>query len=459
MELSAMELSALRLGRGTFLKLVGGAAAAAPLWAAASYASGPRDSAQPLTFWSLESIQSGMSKLVSLHNRLHPRQPVSAINFNFIENNTYKTAIKVAMAGNAPPDIFFDFVGDRAFSFVPDGEAAIVNDAYKQYDWRGRFYSWMVDRYTAPFGEPYGVSTTVRPGSIYGIPTGGYANYMWYNKDLFRKLALAVPRTYQELLAVCAKLKAAGYIPLAFGNKDTFSGGHLLDYVAYQVAGPDVHYGTMEGSVLYTNRKEVQALQALQDLGTRGYLGKDFNGLPSVQAQEGLFFTGRAGMHMMGSWFLGAIAQAKPSFNVGVFLPPPMQGQPYRVVGDCSGYQVAAKSPREKLALAFLDTLTSTQGMPIYQNAGSATTGINTTIPANKNVSLAVPAAYRSLAQDMLRPLPARLYSYTGNITDPGLSDNVILPALQALLAGSESPAQVARRLAAAQKKVFPRAQ
>ena len=58
-----------------------------------------------------------------------------------------------------------------------------------------------------------------------------------YNKKLFEQAGLdpsAPPKTWDDLLAACAKLKAEGITPLAIGNKDTFGGRWAFAFLAVQ---------------------------------------------------------------------------------------------------------------------------------------------------------------------------------------------------------------------------------
>lgn len=43
------------------------------------------------------------------------------------------------------------------------------------------------------------------------------ANWMFYSTKIYQKLGLRPPKTWEEFFAQAAKLRAAGYIPLAFG--------------------------------------------------------------------------------------------------------------------------------------------------------------------------------------------------------------------------------------------------
>ena len=43
---------------------------------------------------------------------------------------------------------------------------------------------------------------------------------IWYNKEIFKKLNLEAPKTYQDLVTASKKLTGAGYIPVYQGAAD-----------------------------------------------------------------------------------------------------------------------------------------------------------------------------------------------------------------------------------------------
>lgn len=67
---------------------------------------------------------------------------------------------------------------------------------------------------------------------IYGIPSYGWFSGVWYNKDIFEQYNVAVPTTFDELVAACDTLAANGVQPMGFGLADGDTGLHsLLGYI------------------------------------------------------------------------------------------------------------------------------------------------------------------------------------------------------------------------------------
>lgn len=66
-------------------------------------------------------------------------------------------------------------------------------------------------------------------GKTYALPLS--QNYMaiFYNGDIFEQVGITeLPTTWDELMAVCDKLVAAGITPFAFGDKDPGRVGHCF---------------------------------------------------------------------------------------------------------------------------------------------------------------------------------------------------------------------------------------
>ena len=70
-------------------------------------------------------------------------------------------------------------------------------------------------------------------GNSYALPLS--QNYMavYYNLDIFAQAGIEeVPKTWDELIAVCDKLVESGIVPFSFGDKDAGRVGHCFQAVS-----------------------------------------------------------------------------------------------------------------------------------------------------------------------------------------------------------------------------------
>ena len=68
---------------------------------------------------------------------------------------------------------------------------------------------------------------------------------LWfYNKNIFEEVGVQPPKDWDELIEICAKLKEAGYIPLALAG-DTQSFWEMTTGWLFRIYRPVLEYGTV----------------------------------------------------------------------------------------------------------------------------------------------------------------------------------------------------------------------
>ncbi|TCC31266.1 ABC transporter substrate-binding protein [Kribbella sindirgiensis] len=166
-------------------------------------------------------------------------------------------------------------------------------------------------------------------GKVYTVGVGQQAqSLVFYNKDAFAKAGIsAPPKDLDELTAAMGKLKAAGYLPLQTAG-DYVTGLQLL-----QLSNPSIatKYPDWYQQISSKQAKVGETMQPLleryESWIKNGYVDKNALGLKDVGAQTN-FLSGKAGMYIMGSWFVRTADDAKPTFDLGVFAAPTEKGQP-----------------------------------------------------------------------------------------------------------------------------------
>ena len=114
-----------------------------------------------------------------------------------VDGETYKTKQTIELSSSNPPDVFYSWEGGRAAEIIKGGFAADLSGYYKKYGWDKSL-------------NPASVTLATFGGKQFFVPTEIGASVVWYRKDLYQKLGLSVPKTWDELMANAAKAKAAG---------------------------------------------------------------------------------------------------------------------------------------------------------------------------------------------------------------------------------------------------------
>ncbi|MEV6348765.1 extracellular solute-binding protein [Actinoplanes sp. NPDC051851] len=160
------------------------------------------------------------------------------------------------------------------------------------------------------------VSTGVQPAatsvikSLYDdkqlvLPTELNIEGIWYNKKLLADNGIAVPTTWEELVAAFAKLQAAGVQPISQAGKggDGWGVTRWVGNYLLRSQGPDALKKVADGSAKLTDAPYVAAADAIADLGAKGYFGKSPTSIDYATALN-TFETGKAAFIYMGSWAL-----------------------------------------------------------------------------------------------------------------------------------------------------------
>lgn len=181
-----------------------------------------------------------------------------------------------------------------------------------------------------PLMDQYGVCE----GRTSALPYSVMAASVIYNKQIFADHGIEVPQTWDELLAACDTLSAAGVTPFYATFKDDwtvgqgwydYSAGGSLDVIEFfdgmwaegTNVGPD-------SSVSF--QKDFAEPMAKMTQLTENYVNDD---APSRGYGDGnlAFSKGEAAMYLQGPWAFSEIAKTAPDLELGTF-PLPMTDDP-----------------------------------------------------------------------------------------------------------------------------------
>jgi multiple sugar transport system substrate-binding protein len=97
--------------------------------------------------------------------------------------------------------------------------------------------------------------TMSRNGKTWGVPYSYYQWGVYYRKDIYDKLGLSEPKTWNELLSNCDALKGVGVTPFTIGTKYLWTAAGVFDYLNLRTNGYDVHNALTDGKIKYTDER------------------------------------------------------------------------------------------------------------------------------------------------------------------------------------------------------------
>lgn len=299
----------------------------------------------------------------------------SSINVEFFANDAYKQKIRTAIGANDAPTLIFGWGGGTLKEWVDAGK---VVDLSAELDKSPQ----LADRFL-----PSVLETGKVDGKTYALPNNGMQPVLlYYNKDVFAKVGVEPPRTWDDLLALVPKFNQAGIAPLALGGQSKWPQLMWQEYLVDRIGGPEVFEAIAANEPgAWSHPAIKQANRMIQELVDAGGFVKGFNSIASDSAADSaLLYTGKAAMLLMGSWAYPTIKESAPDFiaadKLGYTTFPTVdggKGDPANIVGNPANFwAVSAQATEEdkRVALdylsgammndAYVDTLLSGGSVP-----------------------------------------------------------------------------------------------
>lgn len=212
-------------------------------------------------------------------------------------------------------------------------------------------------------------------GHIYGFQVNQDAGQQGivYNKEIFRELGLSVPQDFEQLLAVCKKLKAAGITPIFMPFKDNWSSqmwitAAIADYAKKQdpAMWDDLNGGKRKFADIPAL---IEITQQQFDLYKLGYTNRNVLADSYDMAMD-IFIGRKAAMMTMGDWFIADVVKKDPSTELGLF-PVPYTRDADLAISPLGGQLFIPKKAKNMAeAKRFLDFLASKEQAQRMVNIG-----------------------------------------------------------------------------------------
>lgn len=213
---------------------------------------------------------------------------------------------------------------DFASGEVPDiiiGKAQNVSSYYKTGN---------LAEITMPL-EHYVESDSLRDvtinNKVYGIPYNKDYQGVIYNKDIFARLGLNIPRTGADLEHIVSVCENYGVTPFAFCCQNNYAlTSNTMQFMLNEIFKYDYNWGDQFrlGETFIDQCDEV-----LPCFNNHKYMlehsWKDANQIEQYECDT-RFATGGAAMYMTSTWALSNIQQSSDNENFGIFPYPNLQG-------------------------------------------------------------------------------------------------------------------------------------
>lgn len=261
---------------------------------------------------------------------------------------------------------------------------------------------------TTPYGETSGtwrdsflpeiLKLGEYDGQQYLLPYYLTLNGWWYNVNLFEENGWTPPQTYDELLALCEKIKAKGIAPITHQGKYPYYAlqGFFLPW-AISIGGIDAF---RQAEALkpgaWKNEAFLKSAQMIEELGKKGYFQEGAMAMSHTEAQME-FLRGKAAMIPCGTWLESEMKnQTPPGFRMAFFLPPRVsggKGDPTTLQVGIEPWTFPSKGRNTALAVDFFKYLTSKKKAHEFMLEKGTVTAIKGSDAGELPATLRAPAA------------------------------------------------------------------
>lgn len=281
-------------------------------------------------------------------------------------------------------------------------------------------------------------------GKLYGVPYSVPNMGIFYNKAIFKKYDLSVPKTWDEFMKSLQTLKGNGVIPIAAGGA---SGSGWSLEIMIGVFGPNIYGGNSfwdeirSGKADFNDARFVAVLKRLQELGP--YLTPGFEGIDYTSATF-QFINEQAAMFVGGSWENGNFKIQNPKLDFGIFAAPPSKaGDPAITSSFCDGsYGLTSSSKNPEAATKVLRFMASKEFAQMFADELGWP-------PATAGVSSKDPVLQQMLA---MQECSTPYLTLVGFRWQTPTASEVIQSKIASMIAGRISPEQLAADVQAAVK-------
>jgi raffinose/stachyose/melibiose transport system substrate-binding protein len=376
---------------------------------------------------------TAVQNLVTSFENSHPGDKIT---INFIENQSFKQKIQLAMGAHNEPTIFWSWGGGTLQEYIKAGDVDSLGTTSSA--------TWLSDFLPSSLGA------VTYQGQVYGVPIEGTQPvYFFYNKQIFDKYHLTFPTTWSGLLSTVAKLKSDGVVPISLAEGDQWPGLMYLEYLTDRIGGPSVADALQSNTPgAWSNPAVTQALTDIQQLVKAGAFQSGYDSLHySGGGSDALVYSGKAAMQLMGDWDISAILGSDPSFvkagSDGMAPFPTVaggKGNSADLAGNTASYVAIssnATAAQKKVAEEFFSTaLTSTSYAKAEVGAGEVPviTGASSLF-AGQALS-----SYDTTIYNSVQSAPSFQYSWDQAMT-PSVA-TMMLTNLQDVFTLTETPAK-----------------
>ena len=310
----------------------------------------------------------------------------------------WKAAVAADFSVGNEPDVLQFFTDATADSIVATDKLVSVEEIRAEYP---AYAQDTLEAALAASANTDGVSRAV--------PTTGYWEGLYCNKDLFDKYNIELPTDWASLETAIRTFQENDIIPIAVSLNNVPH--YWIEFLMLYTAGEE-GYTTIPKTAPAEWVKALELFKTLRDMGA---FPEDTDTVDDAYAGQ-LFRDKKAAMQLDGSWYAGQIEDMEGTVVIAFPGVPDQQADAASMIGGVSsGFYITRKAwedpDKREAAVKFVMAHTSQAGVQRYWEATGAVAQAATQVnPVDGATPFAESiAAYTSSASLMVAPTDARI--------------------------------------------------
>lgn len=329
---------------------------------------------------------------------------MEAYDYITIEDNSqssdeeWKAAVNADFSVGNEPDVIQFFTDATADTIVATDKLVSIEEIRAEYP------EYAVDTLDSAL-----IAAANTDGVMRAVPTTGYWEGLYCNKDLFDQYGLELPTDWESMEKAITTFKENDIIPIACSLNNVPH--YWIEFLMLYSAGVDEYTtipetapeGWIAGLEMFKTLRDMGAFPADTDTVDDAYIGQ-------------LFRDKQAAMQLDGSWYAGNIEDTDNTVVIAFPGVPNQQAEPGALVGGISsGFYITRKAwedpDKRDAAVKFVMAHTSQEGVQRYWEATGAVsqaavevTPVDGATPFAQSI-----AEYTSNASAIVAPTDARI--------------------------------------------------
>jgi len=266
--------------------------------------------------------QAVQQYLIKPYQQLHPNVSIT-LQAAPTGTSTDQHLATLFAAGDGP-DIYDNAGPSFMPPYITNGEALNLEPYAAKYGWKQKMSS-------------FALQSSLYQGKLYYLPTEFESLHLWVNTTAMQKYGWKVPTTYDEMMNVCAEIKAKGLIPFATGmNGWKGCWDWWYSYFLNAYLGTKKLYKVLTGQIPWTDPEIATSYQMMKKIWDLGYIMDKQAPAITLTSSWAIWGQGKAVFRMEGTWGFSpglVYANAKniewaiaplPTWKPGIDFAPPV---------------------------------------------------------------------------------------------------------------------------------------